>query len=64
MIRERHVVFIPVPEEEGRFVPRTIELGPLVGDAYTVRSGLSPGELVVTAGSFFLRAEMLRNSPA
>jgi multidrug efflux pump subunit AcrA (membrane-fusion protein) len=63
-IGARQVVFMPVPEEEGRFVPRVIELGPLVGDAYTVRSGLSPGERVVTEGSFFLRAEMLRNSPA
>ena len=60
----RHVVFMPVPGEEGRFVPRVVALGPLVGDVYTVRSGLAPGELVVTEGSFFLRAEMLRNSPA
>src|SRR4029453_12241374 len=53
-----------VKEEEGWFVPRAVELGPGVGDAYTVRNGLAPGELVVTERSVFLRAEMLRNSPA
>jgi hypothetical protein len=26
-------------------------------------SGLKPGETIVTEGSFFLRAEVLRNAP-
>ena len=60
---ERHVVFIPVPDEEGKFVPRAVQVGPARGDFATIRSGLEPGEDVVTEGSFFLRAEMLRNSP-
>src|SRR5712691_10087211 len=63
-IGERQVVFVPAPDEEGKFVARTVEVGPLRGDRVTIRSGVQPGEVVVTEGSFFLRAEMLRNAPA
>jgi cobalt-zinc-cadmium efflux system membrane fusion protein len=63
-IGERQVVFVPSPDEEGKFLPRTVEVGPLRGARVTIRSGVQPGEVVVTAGSFFLRAEMLRNAPA
>jgi len=61
---ERHVVFIPVPDEEGKFVPRTVQVGPSRGAFATIRSGVEPGEDVVTEGSFFLRAEMVRNAPS
>src|SRR6266849_2371891 len=63
-IGERQVVFVPAPDEEGKFLPRTVQVGPVRGDRVTIRSGVQPGEVVVTEGSFFLRAEMLRNSPA
>ena len=63
-IGERQVVFIPVPDEEGKFVARTVQVGPPRGDFATIRSGLKSGEDVVTEGSFFLRAEMLRNASA
>jgi membrane fusion protein, heavy metal efflux system len=62
-IGERQVVFVPAPDEEGKFLARTVQLGPLRGDRITIRSGVQPGEMVVTEGSFFLRAEMLRNAP-
>jgi multidrug efflux pump subunit AcrA (membrane-fusion protein) len=62
-IGERQVVFVPTPDEEGKFLVRTVQLGPLRGDHVAVRSGVLPGEVVVTEGSFFLRAEMLRNAP-
>jgi hypothetical protein len=58
------VVFIAVPDEEGRFIQRTVTLGALAGELYTVLQGLEPGAVVVTEGSFFLRAESLRNAPA
>jgi RND family efflux transporter MFP subunit len=58
------VVFVAAPDEEGTFIQRRVELGPLVGESYAVRQGLQPGEVVVTEGSFFLRAESLRNAPA
>ena len=63
-IGERQVVFVPAPDEEGKFVARPVQVGPLRGDLITIRSGVQPGEVVVTEGSFFLRAEMLRNAPA
>jgi RND family efflux transporter MFP subunit len=59
----RQVVFVAVPDEEGRFVQRTVVLGPLAGESYPVLQGLQPGEVVVTEGSFFLRAERVRNAP-
>lgn len=61
---DRQVVFIPVKDEEGKFLQRTVKLGGPMGEAgYAVLGGLSPGDLVVTEGSFFLRAESLRNNP-
>ncbi len=63
-VGERQVVFIPDQDEEGKFVPRTVQMGPARGAWATIRSGVEPGEVVVTEGSFFLRAEMLRNAPA
>jgi cobalt-zinc-cadmium efflux system membrane fusion protein len=63
-IGERQIVFVPAPDEEGKFLARPVQAGPLRGDLATIRSGVQPGEVVVTEGSFFLRAEMLRNAPA
>jgi cobalt-zinc-cadmium efflux system membrane fusion protein len=60
----RQVVFVAVQDEEGKFVQRTVTLGPPAGELYTVRQGLQPGEVVVTEGSYFLRAESLRNAPS
>lgn len=63
-IGDRHVVFVPVKDEEGKFLQHVVPVGRLVGDSYTILSGLKPGETVVTEGSFFLRAESLRASPS
>jgi len=60
----RQVVFVAVQGEEGRFIQRTVELGRLLGESYMVVKGLERGEVVVTEGSFFLRAESLRNAPS
>jgi RND family efflux transporter MFP subunit len=62
-IGARQVIFVPAPDEEGKFLARPVELGPAHGDRVVIRSGVQPGEAVVTAGSFFVRAEMLRNTP-
>jgi cobalt-zinc-cadmium efflux system membrane fusion protein len=62
-IGARQVVFVPAPDEEGKYLVRTVQFGPLRGDRIAIRSGVQPGEVVVTEGSFFLRAEMLRNAP-
>ncbi len=63
-IGDRQVVFMPFEGEEGRFAQREVRLGPSVGDGYVVLEGLKAGESVVTEGSFFLRAESLRNAPS
>jgi len=61
-IGDRQVVFVAVQGEEGKFVQRQVRLGSPVGDHYTILSGVQPGESVVVEGSFFLRAEVLRNA--
>jgi membrane fusion protein, heavy metal efflux system len=60
---DRQVVFLPARDEEGKFTQREVRLGAPVDGGYTVLSGLRPGDLVVTDGSFFLRSESLRNAP-
>ena len=60
---DRQVVFVPAEGEVGKFIQRQVRLGLPIGDNYTVLSGLKTGETVVTEGSFFLRAEVLRNAP-
>jgi RND family efflux transporter MFP subunit len=60
---ERQVVFLPVKDEEGKYLQRVVQIGPLEGDRYPVLGGLKAGDEVVTDGSFFLRAESLRNAP-
>ena len=61
---DRQVVFIAVKDEEGKFIQRTVRLGPAMGESYAVVSGLRPGDSVVTEGSFLLRAESIRNAPS
>jgi hypothetical protein len=62
---DRQVVFIPVKDEEGKFLQRTVKLGEPIGESgYAVLAGLSRRDRVVTEGSFFLRAESLRNNPS
>ena len=59
-VGDRTVVYVPVPDGEGRFTERPVKLGPPVGDAVQVLEGVKPGEQVVTEGSFFLRSEATR----
>jgi cobalt-zinc-cadmium efflux system membrane fusion protein len=61
---DRQVVFVAAKDEGGKFIQRTVRLGPPVGEAYAVVSGLRPGDTVVTEGSFLLRAESTRNAPS
>jgi Cu(I)/Ag(I) efflux system membrane fusion protein len=46
-----------VEQSDGLFVPRAVELGPLIGDERVVERGLEPGELVVARGLFLLDSE-------
>jgi RND family efflux transporter MFP subunit len=63
-VGERQVVFVPAKDEPAKFIQRAVRLGALVGEHYVVLSGLSPGDVVVTEGSFLLRAESARNAPS
>jgi len=60
-IGDRSVVYVPVEGDDTRFTERSVKLGPVAGDSIQVLAGLQPGERVVTAGSFFLRAEAGRS---
>jgi RND family efflux transporter MFP subunit len=68
MVGDRPVVYIGDPKQRGRFVEREVRLGAGVGDAIEVVSGIQPGDVVVTKGSFAIRAERerlgLRAAPA
>ncbi|MFW5802627.1 MAG: efflux RND transporter periplasmic adaptor subunit [Verrucomicrobiota bacterium] len=55
---KRAVVYLKVPNREGVFEGREIELGPRTGDRYIVQSGLKEGELVVTHGNFKIDSAM------
>ena len=59
-VGNRSVVYLVDPKQPGRFVERAVTLGVSSGDQVEVVDGLQPGDLVVTEGSFFLRAERER----
>jgi membrane fusion protein, heavy metal efflux system len=54
--------FVFIDRGSGNYVKRRIELGQRIMDGYLVKSGLSVGERVVTAGALTLKAEMLKGS--
>ena len=56
-IGDRSVVYVPADSDEGKFVERRVKLGARPAEFVQVLEGLTPGDKVVTEGSFFLRAE-------
>jgi RND family efflux transporter MFP subunit len=58
------VVYVADPRTPGTFIERSVRLGAASGDDVPVLAGLTAGEAVVTTGSFFVRAERDRASPA
>src|SRR5262245_47036220 len=59
-VGDRTVVYLADPKQPGRFIEREIRLGSAVGEDINILSGVQPGDSVVSAGSFFLRAERER----
>ncbi len=49
-----------VREEDG-FEPRAVELGEKVGNRVVIRGGIKPGEAVVVAGAYALKARLLKS---
>jgi cobalt-zinc-cadmium efflux system membrane fusion protein len=54
------VVFVRLAED--LYETRRVQLGPVSGDLVALAGGVRPGELVVTAGSFLLKTETLKES--
>lgn len=52
---ERRVVFVTTAD--GRYAPRTVEIGQRAGERVQVLSGISAGEPVVVSGTFLLDSE-------
>jgi hypothetical protein len=59
-IGARAVVYVALDESAGRFEERAVVLGEGGQDRVPVTSGVAPGDRIVTAGSFSLRAEAER----
>lgn len=58
-IGERTIVFLPT-EEVGTFAVRDVEFGDEIQGMRAVRSGLEPGERVVSNGGFALKSQLLK----
>ncbi len=54
----RQVVF--VERSDGSFEPVAVEAGERLGDRVHIRSGLTEGQRIVTAGAFLLKSELLK----
>jgi len=59
-VGDRTVVYLANAKEPGRFIEREVRLGQTSGEQVEVVSGVQPGDVVVTVGSFFVRAERER----
>lgn len=59
-LADRTVVYVVNPENDAEFLERPVRLGEPTGDTVAVLAGLQPGDVVVTDGSFHVRAERER----
>ncbi len=56
------VVFVPVKGEPNTFTKRVVTIGKPVGGKVRVLSGLAEGEMFVPAGSFILKADLVKSA--
>ena len=63
---KRSLVYIELEtQDQLTYAPRTVRLGPRLGDVYPVVAGLTEGERVVTRGAFALDADLqIRGGPS
>ena len=59
-VGDRSVVYVEDPADAGRFIERSVRLGPAAGDLVQVLEGLAAGDRIVVEGSFAVRAELER----
>lgn len=57
ILGNRKVVYVARPGQRGGYIEREVSVGEVSGDVVEITSGVSPGDAVVTKGSFFVRAE-------
>ena len=57
-------VFVAMPNDSGgaHMMARRVELGPRSGGRVVVVSGIDPGDLIVVAGAFAVKAELKKSS--
>ena len=55
-------VFVPVKGEENTFALRQVTTGGAAGGMVAIASGLEEGERIVTAGTFILKADLLKST--
>jgi cobalt-zinc-cadmium efflux system membrane fusion protein len=48
-------------ESQGGFMPRAVEAGAPIGGKVPIKAGLAPGERVVVAGAYELKARLLKS---
>jgi RND family efflux transporter MFP subunit len=58
-VGDRQVVYLK-SQQPGQFIQREVKISSIRGDWADVFSGLQPGDVIVTTGSFFVRAEQER----
>lgn len=56
----RQVVYLAGASQPRQYTEREVRLGTVSGDVVEILSGVQPGDLVVTEGSFYVRAELER----
>jgi membrane fusion protein, heavy metal efflux system len=59
-VGDRTVVYLANAKAPGKFIEREVRLGQTAGDGLEVTSGVDSGDLVVSSGSFYVRAERER----
>ena len=57
VVGDRPVVYVADAAHAGHFMERNVDVGDTIGSQTGILSGIQAGELVVTDGAFFLRAE-------
>ena len=47
-------------DDKGTLAPVTVRLGEVIGDRTVIREGLKPGDVVVVAGAFAVKSQILK----
>jgi membrane fusion protein, heavy metal efflux system len=59
-VDDRTVVYLADAKVPGKFIEREVQLGEASGDRVEIVSGVESDDLVITSGSFYVRAELER----